>query len=441
MRYPFKLHLMCLALLCSSTSWAQAAPSQLCLTRAASVLAALDAGEFEQARVDFDEGIAAKMSAEQLAAVWNSLPQQVGKRLNAAAGRQQSANGADLAIIPLQYEKAWLELQVSCNAHGRIVGLFVRPGSAPESTPEPPADSSYFKERELPIVSGGLTLPATLTLPTGTLRAGMVLVHGSGPHDRDETIGPNKPFRDLAHGLAQRGIAVLRYEKRSKAHPLSFAGKTFTVKEEVTDDAVAALQLIAAQTELQGQPIYLLGHSLGALLAPRIAKQHAVAGMILLAAPARSLTDILPVQMAYITQLDGTVSSEEQAAIDHIDKDLAKVRALNSDADHSAELILGAPAAYWLDLRSYQPVELAESLDTPILLLQGEGDYQVTMADDFEVWRKALSKSDHFTAQSFAGLSHLFMPAGDPPGPADYEKAAHIDPKLIDSIANWVADR
>jgi len=175
-------------------------------------------------------------------------------------------------------------------------------------------------------------------------------------------------------------------------------------------------------------------------MAPRIAQQYSVDGMILLAAPARSLTDILPVQMAYVTQLDGTVTKEEQAAIDQIDTELAKLDALDAEAK-STDLILGAPAAYWLDLRSYQPIEQAKSMDTPILLLQGEGDYQVTMADDYQTWRKTMGNAAHFTAQSFAGLSHQFMPAGDPPGPADYQIAGHVDSKVLDAISDWIALR
>jgi len=74
----------------------------------------------------------------------------------------------------------------------------------------------------------------------------VVLVHGSGPQDRDETIGPNKPFRDLAWGLASQGIAVLRYDKRTKVHGAMMAGavEQFTVKEETIDDALAAVALL-----------------------------------------------------------------------------------------------------------------------------------------------------------------------------------------------------
>ncbi|HWS27896.1 MAG TPA: alpha/beta fold hydrolase [Xanthomonadales bacterium] len=410
-----------------------------CMARTETILKALDAGEFEQARVDFDATMQANLSAEQLGAVWASLPQQVGARLAVAEGRTQAANGAIVAIIPLQHAKAWLELQVSCNAAGKVSGLYVRPAAAPTAKAPTVEESALWSERELAVESAGLSLPGTLTLPKGEVRAGAVLVHGSGAHDRDEAIGPNRVFRDLAHGLAERGIAVLRYEKRSHAHPESFAGKAFTVKEEVTDDALAAVKLLGLQAELKDRPLYVIGHSLGALLAPRIASgQPEIAGVVMLAAPARTLTEMIPKQTHYIANLDGEVSTEERAGLKQIQKLVDEIEALTpADADETA-LLLGAPAAYWLDLKGYRPFLQARALGKPILLLQGERDYQVTMAADFLPWHQRMHEIEGFSDRSFAGLNHLFMPAGDPPGPTDYEKPGHVDAKVIAAIGDWI---
>src|SRR5206468_3319025 len=114
---------------------------------------------------------------------------------------------------------------------------------------------------------------------------GVVLVHGSGAGDRDETMAPpsapSKPFRDLAWGLAQQGIVVLRYDKRARVQPAWYAGKNFTVYDEAIDDALSALTLLRQQPEVDGRHTYQLGHSLGAMLAPRIGKADGkVAGII-----------------------------------------------------------------------------------------------------------------------------------------------------------------
>jgi alpha-beta hydrolase superfamily lysophospholipase len=407
-----------------------------CLARAEAVLAALDGGEYEEARVDFDARMQAGLSAEQLRTVWESLPVQAGKRLGVAPGRTGPVADGHAAVIPLQYEKAWLELQIGCAADGSIRGLFVRPGSAPE--PVAMESSAAWSERELAVENAELALPGTLTLPTAAAKAGVVLVHGSGPNDRDETIGPNRVFRDFAHGLAERGIAVLRYDKRSRAFPESFAGKAFTVDEEVVDDAVAALKLLGAQPELAGKPIFVVGHSLGALLAPRIAARSEVAGVVMLAAPARPLTEMMPFQMNYIFNLDGAISDEERQQLDAVKAQAARIDAL-ADADKGdLTPLLGAPASYWLDLAGYDAFAQAKALRKPILLLQGADDYQVTMDEDFLRWQLEMKSVEQFTARSFSGLSHLFMPAGDPPGPSDYQTAGHVDAAVINELALWI---
>ncbi|MGE4070838.1 MAG: alpha/beta fold hydrolase [Lysobacterales bacterium] len=423
------------ALLLSSSS--VGAADDRCPERAQAVLAALDAGEFEQARADFNPKMRDALSAEKLGEIWQTLPKQVGERLGTGPARVSSGEQGTNVVLPLQHAKAWLDLSVSCNQEGQLSGLWIRPGTAPAAAAV--EQSERWTERAVTVSSGDIKLPGLLTLPKGEPPiAGVVLVHGSGAHDRDETIGPNKPFRDLAHGLAEQRIAVLRYDKRSQVDPGSFAGKSFTVREEVVDDAAAALALLAAQAELADRPVYVLGHSLGAMLAPRIAATQPVAGMILLAAPARGLTEIIPQQMNYIAQLDGSVSAEEAAGIAQMQATLDQIDALTAADRDEPALLMGAPAAYWLDLQDYQAIDAARELKLPILLLQGERDYQVTMDDDYRRWTHAFKADPLFRSQSFAGLSHLFMPAGPVPGPADYEQAGHVDAAVVKAIAEWV---
>ncbi|MCB1601694.1 MAG: alpha/beta fold hydrolase [Xanthomonadales bacterium] len=413
------------------------AEDDACLGRAEAVLAALDAGEFEQARADFNPKMRDALSAEQLGEIWQTLPRQVGERLSTGPARISAGTQGTNVVLPLQHAKAWLDLSVSCNPEGQLSGLWIRPGTAPAAAAIEP--SEHWTERAITVTTGNIQLPGLLTLPRKAQPiAGVVLVHGSGSHDRDETIGPNKPFRDLAHGLAKQGIAVLRYDKRSQVNAASFAGKPFTVKEEVIDDAVAALALLAARPELAERPLFVLGHSLGAMLAPRIAAATPVAGMILLAAPARGLTEIIPQQMTYIAQLDGNVSAEEEASMAQMQSTLDQIDALTAGDRDDPKLLMGAPAAYWLDLEAYQPITAAQERQLPILLLQGESDYQVTMTDDYRRWVDAFKGNPHFRSQSFPGLSHLFMPAGQAPGPADYAKASHVDAAVIKAVADWV---
>jgi uncharacterized protein len=425
----------------ASTATADTSEEQRCLRRAAAVLTALDAAEYEQARSDFDERMRAALAAAQLQGIWEALPKQVGARISVGAARIQTAGAVPTVVLPLQHEKAWLDLQISCDAEGKIAGMFVRPGQPPANPAQAAAVAAAadWSERDLAVASAGMQLPGTLTLPkSGPAFAGIVLVHGSGSNDRDESIGPNKVFADLAHGLAALGVASLRYDKRSYAQPTSFAGQAFTVQEEVVDDAVAALKLLGRQPELGAAPVFVLGHSLGAMLAPRIAAAQPVAGMILMAAPARSLTDIIPQQIRYIADLDGARSAEETASIEQVQTLVTRIKQLTDKDRTDTNPILGAPPAYWLDLRDYDPIRQAIAVGKPTLLLQGQRDYQVTMADDYEVWVQGMQGVDQFSTRTFAGLSHLFMPASDPPGPADYQNAGHVDAKVIGAIADWI---
>jgi hypothetical protein len=281
-----------------------------------------------------------------------------------------------------------------------------------------------------------------LTLPKGDGPfAAAVLVHGSGPHDRDESIGPNKPFRDLAWGLASQGVAVLRYEKRTKEHAAKMAAikDRLTVKEETVDDAVTAAALLRSRREIDKKRIFIIGHSLGALLAPQIGvRDPDLAGLILLAGNTRPLEDVLLDQVSYILSLDGGPGETHKEELEKVKKQVARVKDQKLSADTPAsEMPLGAPAAYWLSLRDYRPADIALRVRRPFLILQGERDYQVTM-DDFAGWKKALGARPNVTLKSYAGLNHLFMDGEGKARPAEYDKAGHFAREVVDDIAGWI---
>ena len=200
--------------------------------------------------------------------------------------------------VTCAFANASLDINVAFNEQDKIVGLNITQVGGVEqqytTVYEPPAyvNQDLFTEREVQIGEGEWVLPGTLSIPVGDGPfAAVLLVHGSGPNDRDEAIGPNKPFRDLAWGLASQGIVVLRYDKRTKVYPekMSDLLNTLTVKEEVIDDVLEAVSLLRSIPEVDSQRIVVLGHSMGGYLLPRIgAADRGIAGLVVLAGLCRT---------------------------------------------------------------------------------------------------------------------------------------------------------
>lgn len=393
----------------------------------------------------FDAAMKAALPEDKLKQAWDGVNQQFG----AYQGKTKSQfvgriDKYDVALITVKFEKGALGFRVSVDTtSGQIGGLQFVPVDSAQSTPYTvPAyvDQSKFEEKDVTIGSGEWQLPGTLTLPRiGGPFAAVVLVHGSGPNDRDETIGPNKPFKDLAWGLASQGIAVLRYDKRTKVHAeKSAALKDFTVQEETVDDAVAAVELLQQTPGVDPQRIFVLGHSLGGYLAPRIAQADTtIAGLIILAGLTRPLEDAMLEQVQYIASISGT--SVPTSTLTDLQTQIDAVKALRP-GDEAKPAILGAPPAYWIDLQNYRPAELAKSIAKPMLILQGERDYQVTM-QDFKNWQTALSSRSDVQFKSYPDLYHLFISGTGKSTPAEYQQPGHVAAIVIDDIAVWVKSK
>jgi dienelactone hydrolase len=308
---------------------------------------------------------------------------------------------------------------------------------------QPPAYAlpSMFREQEVTVGAGTeWTLPATLTLPTGVGPfPAVVLVHGSGPNDRDETIGPNKPFRDLAQGLASQGIAVLRYEKRTRAYPGKVVAlQNLTVKEETTDDALAAVALLRKTQQIDQKRVFVLGHSLGGMLIPRIGlADQGIAGFIVFAGATRPLEDEWVRQFEYIYGLRGPLTANQKAEIEGYKQQATRVKQLAPADANSKELLLMVPPSYWLDLRGYFPPDVALKLKAPMLILQGERDYNVTM-DAYHDWERRLGQRAGVTFKSYPKLDHLFLEGTGPASDADYARPRNIPKYVVDDIVTWI---
>lgn len=427
-----------IALLLLSASLLQAAPA----ARARQVFDWLLKGDYAAAHAAFTDEMKKALPADVLPAAMRQI-HAMGALKAVLAPELAQVQGMTVVVLPAEFERAAINFQVTINQAGQVAGMYFRPrtaSSAPWQAP-PYARAGRFRAEEVTAGAGEWKLPGTLALPNGEGPfPGVVLVHGSGPNDRDETLGPNKPFRDLAEGLASRGIAVLRYEKRTRQYPAKLmALKSLTINEETVEDASAAVALLRGRPEIDPKRVFVLGHSLGGYIAPRIAKaQPQPSGIIIMAGSTRAVEDIVVEQVAYLASLSETPSEAQTKQVEALKAAAERTRSLKPGADVPAsELLFNTPAAYWLDLHRYNPVREASALTMPVLVLQGERDYQATM-EDFAGWKKAFAGHKNATLRSYPDLNHLFQAGEGKSKPAEYQKAGHVAPEVIDDVAKWV---
>lgn len=430
---------------------AQAVAEDALTVKAREFLSAMEKGDFQLAVRDFDPTMLKLSGPEKLEPMWTKqLPAQVGAFKQQGPARREQLQGYEIVLVTCSFEKTMLDARVVFDKAGKIAGLqFVPP--APPAKYEPPAyaDPSKFDETDVTAGSGEWALPGTLTMPKGGGPVpGLVLVHGSGPNDRDETLGPNKPFKDLAWGLATRGIAVLRYEKRNKVYGKKILADpkleaTMTVKDETIDDAVAAAALLKKSKGVDPKRVFVLGHSLGGFLLPRIAlaaEPLEVAGFIGMAGLTRPLDDTIVRQMTYLYGLAGnTLSDEDRKRLQDIKDAVVKVKALRDSDKGSTTKLLGAMPAYWLDVRGYDPPEAAKAVRKPMLFLQGGRDYQVQTAD-LENWKKALGSRSDVEFRLYPKLNHLFYEGEGILIPLEYmQKHGSVAEEVVTDIAAFIA--
>jgi len=312
------------------------------------------------------------------------------------------------------------------------------------TAPGPVSGADAVEERSVSFPSDGLKIPAVLALPKN--RKGpvpvVVLVHGSGPHDADESIGPNKPFRDLANGLAADGIATLRYDKRTHFAPDTFKDHP-DLDHEVTFDAVAALAYASTLPEVDVKRIFLLGHSLGGMMAPVIAADRlqqaagSVRGIIFLAGGALGIEETLERQLIFQAKLQGADASQ----LDSIRKQWEEIfQTVNDPATPEDQMVgsppLRLPERYWRSWVSQDPAGELAKLGLPALVLRGTKDIQIG-EEDFQALRKA-NTAPGSESKEIEGLNHLMMPvAGDSTG-QEYFQPAHVAPEVVQIVAEWI---
>ncbi len=451
------------------------------------------AGNFGSVTEKFDETMAAALSEEALKASWDSVAVLLGKPKETVSVESMEVSGSCVCIVTQEFENFNLQIQISYDEEEKISGLYMRPVAAAQKTQEPetagaenpaekasgsesqidskesaaagaenPAapkdsaaeaeineeDSAGYEEFEM-TVTGDPSCPlgATLTLPEDAEKPPVViLVQGSGSSNRDEQIGNNRPFADIAHGLAQRGIAVLRYDKRFFTYPeLAMEISGLNLRREYLDDVSAAVALMQEEERVDKSRIFVLGHSLGGSLVPAIAAEHPeLSGIIAMAGSLRPLWELSYDQNQELLSTidrDSLPESEQELLETQTAQLEADMEILRSDAleEQPADAsLLGLPACYWQSIREYCGMNFIDEVEMPILVLQGDADFQVFPDKDYTLWQETLADRENAQFHLYKGLNHLMMETQGKRDVTEYDTAGHVDAQVLDDIASFV---
>lgn len=414
--------------------------------KSANILKQLIMHQFDSVHLAFNEETKDALSATRLGLTWSNLERESGD-LDSVGAPETELFQDNISYFQLcRFKKAAYELMLTYDSSGYVNMIRIIP-SRPKADYMWPAyapDAKKYKAIKLTLVNGKYKMPGILTLPLAEKDVPVVImVHGSGPNDKDETLGNTKLFKDLALGLAAKGIATFRYDKRTKVYGGKSADdiELLNLDEELINDAKEAVELMSTQNGINKKEIYVLGHSLGGMCAPRIATNNKkVKGIIMMAANARPLEVVVEEQLNYIFMLNDTLSTEEKETLNNykastaILKDSIRLALASPD-----ELPLGLPTAYWVDLMHYNQVTTAGKLNQSILLLQGARDYQVTIKD-YTIWESKLKKNRRSARLIlYPKLNHVFTESPEKSSPKDYDVRANVPDYVINNIAEWIS--
>lgn len=395
-------------------------------------------GDFETIAANLSGELASQMDASVLRQSWNSAIKELPACQGILSEDYKEVQDMNIVSVVLNYTLSGLRIMFGFDHDGKISRLGVNYVPLP-STEVEMKQSDKFSETPIKIGDPQYSLDGKLTMPKKTGDAPVViLVHGSGSHDMNETIGSagNAVFADLAYGLAERGIASIRYNKRYYQYPET-ATHTLTVWDEVINDVNAAIALARTTDRIDKNKIFVIGHSLGGVLAPEIAKENEdIAGFVSLAGSPRKLEDIILDQNKAAIKAMNTTDAEKQAILDRVLELVNQVKALTPESPHCA--IFNMNSEYWLSLKETNPYNIVSTLAIPMLFLHGSADFQVTPETDFALWQKLLLGHTNAQFKLYPGLNHLFMKSNGKADVTEYNAKGNVEEQVIADISEWI---
>ncbi|MGF7049368.1 dienelactone hydrolase [Paenibacillus sp. DS2015] len=408
-------------------------------------LTQLKSGQGSKVTAYMSPALKEALPTQVLNILWSNYEQVYGKFVSQSLQTEDDNAVHHNITYDIQTDKIPFSITLRLNPQGQVDDLYMAP-TYPSTYKKPDYDHpSTYIEEEVTVGDGEFALPGTLTKPIGNGPFPVVvLVHGSGTNNRDTSIGGAKPFRDLAVGLASKDIAVLRYDKVTYEHTFKISSDPkLTLNRETVDDALNAVTLLKNMKDIDPTRIYVAGHSQGGFAMPLIvkaSKDKAIAGTILLSAPSSKFIDVLVEQLEEIVsrfkELGQDTSIYEAQSAQVIS--LAKiVNDPQYSVDHLPDNFPMQPAYWWFEQRDYKPSDLAKTQTGPMLVLQGENDYQVPIRQ-YNDWKKELKDRSDVAYKSYPHVNHLLSEYAGVSVGAEYMQPSNVAPAIIDDIADWI---
>lgn len=433
-----KLILILLVYLCT-IPLIKAQNKDLCIQNSDKCLEWFQENQSDSIYALFDKTMKSAIDIPTLNKIWSGFLNSDGKFVKSDPIKLSPSGKYLVSLRQIYFEQKSYKMKLVFNSENQISGMFFIPYRTHKNKVKL-VNNEYFEESQTYVKNGRIKLPAIFTRPKNVKSFPVVVfVHGSGPNDMDETIGPNKIFKDLAHNLAKQGIGSLRYDKRTYLMRTSKENLPIDgLNDVVIDDAIAAVKL-AQRLAQPSTDVFLLGHSLGASLSPKIAIANKdIKGIIMMAAAARPLEDLVYEQYKYLYKKDG-LNCTERKDLHQLKRKVKRVKKIDAYLLKKSipELPLTNDTSFWRDIHHYNAVETAQNIHIPTLILQGERDYQVNMKD-YKIWMEQLSNRKNFQLKSYPKLNHIFHEGEGLSYPEEYGKAGNIPDYVLSDISKWI---
>lgn len=399
--------------------------------------------QFEKAYTFCDEIMLRKITPERLQSIWESLAAVNGDLIEVGATRYNYLDTFHAITTKLKFKNGAVGLRLAFNLKWQISGIYIVDAELTYKIPDY-VNTFGFYEIKIPFGAIGFENEAILTVPIQEKKYPcVIIIGGSGPIDKDATIGPNRIYKDFAWGLASKGVATLRFDKRTKAYfgkimEQHKKGNYYTIEQEYLADLKELVNKVSKKNAIDPKRIYLMGHSQGAGLMPLFLKQNKkVAGAIMAAGNYTSLQDLMLYQFEYLKPLQAKTKADS-ALFDKMAVQANYAKILNLPNNYPNDSLPSMyPFSYWNYLNHLNLVSLAQNNKKPVLVIQGERDYQVPFSEYLK-WKTTLISNPNYQFASFQKLNHMFLEGEGKSTPEEYANRSNVPDYVIDEIAKWI---